>query len=64
MHTLIQYQGNRAVVINANAPEGPFWACLYVNARKGIADADITSLRWKGKTLAGARRWATKQLAS
>ena len=64
MQTLIQYKGNRAVVINAHTHDGAYWACLYVNARNGISHADITPLRWKGKTLAGARKWAAKQLAS
>jgi hypothetical protein len=56
--------GSRAVVICSNDPSGPFWACLYVNARKGIQDADITPIRWQGKTLAGAKKWAAKQLAA
>ena len=62
MHTLIEYKGNRAVAINANGPEGPFWACLYVNARNGIADADITPLRWTGKYRAEpVRKFATRR---
>lgn len=55
---------NRAVVINQNAEGGDFWANLYVNGRNGLRDADITSLRWSGKTLKGAERWAEKQLAA
>ena len=55
-------QGNAAVVINAQ--EGHVWANLYVNARDGIEHADITALRWTGKTVSGARRWAKKQLAA
>lgn len=54
--------GNRAVVINQQADS--VWANLYVNARNGLQNADITLLQWKGRTLAGARRWAEKQLAS
>jgi hypothetical protein len=51
---------NRAVVINEQ--DGLFWANLYVNARNGLANADITLMRWEGKTMNGARRWAEKQL--
>lgn len=53
-------KGNRAVVINEQS--GHVWANLYVNARNGLQNADITSLRWAGKTVAGASRWAQKQL--
>jgi hypothetical protein len=52
--------GNRAVVINRQGSS--VWANLYVNARNGLAGADITTLRWTGSTMAGARRWASKQL--
>ena len=52
--------GNRAVVINQQ--EGSVWANLYVNARDGIKNADITLQRWSGKTVAGAKKWATKHL--
>lgn len=55
-------KGNRAVVISANEATGPFWATLWVNARNGIQDADITPARWRGKTRKGAERWAAKQL--
>ncbi len=51
---------NRAVVINHQ--DDSVWANLYVNARHGLATADITLLRWSGKTMAAARRWAAKQL--
>lgn len=54
--------GNRAVVINGE--EGSFWANLYVNARNGLQNADITPLRWSGKSLKGAEKWAAKQLVS
>lgn len=53
--------GNRAVVINHE--QGRVWANLYVNARNGLKDADITAQRWTGKTTAGAERWAAKVLA-
>jgi len=53
--------GNSAVVINRQGC--CVWANVYVNARNGLNDADITLLRWTGSTMAGARRWATKQLA-
>lgn len=56
-------KGNRAVVISANEEVGPFWATLWVNARNGIQDADITTARWSGKTRKGAERWAQKHLA-
>lgn len=54
--------GNRAVVINEQG--GRVWANLYVNARNGMADASITALRWTGKTVAGAKKWAEKQVAA
>jgi len=53
--------GNRAIVINRQ--NNSVWANVYVNARNGLNNADITPLRWTGSTMAGARRWATKQLA-
>lgn len=53
-------KGNQAVVISIG--EASVWANLYVNTRNGFADADITNVAWRGKTLAGARRWARKQL--
>lgn len=62
MQQTIITQGNRAVVINQQP--GHVWACLYVNARNGMQDADITNLRWSGKTVKGAQRWAAKQLAA
>ena len=55
-------RGNRAVVINWQGEK--VWANLYVNARSGLDQADITTLRWTGKTLVGAQRWADKQLAA
>ena len=61
-NTIIK-KGNRAVVISANQEDGPFWATLWVNARNGMEDADITPIRWSGKTRKGAERWAAKQLA-
>jgi hypothetical protein len=61
MQTIIQ-NGNRAVVINGR--DGSFFANLYVNARNGIQNADITNLRWTGRTEAGAKRWAAKQVAA
>lgn len=54
--------GNRAVVINEQ--DGRVWANLYVNARNGLAGASITALRWSGKSMAGAQRWAAKQVAA
>ena len=53
--------GSRAVVItNQN---GHIWANLYVGARNGLDGASITPTRWTGKTMTGARRWASKQVA-
>lgn len=61
MQTIIQ-NGNRAVVINNQ--DGYVFANLYVNARNGIQTADITNIRWTGSTVAGAKRWAEKQVAA
>lgn len=55
-------KGNRAVVINVQ--DGSVWANVYVNVRNGLQDADITPTRWAGKTLAGAEKWAAKQLGA
>ena len=55
-------EGNRAVVINGQG--GNFGANLYVNARNGLNGADITMLRWVGKTVKGAEKWAAKVLAA
>lgn len=60
MQTIIQ-NGNRAVVINVQGEK--VWANLYVNARNGIQGADITALRWTGKSVAGAQKWAAKVMA-
>jgi hypothetical protein len=30
----------------------------------GLKNADITAIRWSGSTVAGAKRWAAKQLAA
>jgi hypothetical protein len=54
-------KGNRAVVINVQGEH--VWANLYVNARDGLANADITAQRWTGKTVAGAQKWAAKVMA-
>lgn len=60
--TKIITKENRAVAINDQG--GHVWANLYVNARNGIQSADITNLRWTGKTVKGAEKWAAKQLAA
>ena len=54
--------GSKAVVINGNQFDGPFWACLYVNC---TADqlGDITSLRATRLTLKGITKWADRELA-
>ena len=59
---MIITNGNRAVVINQQGAQ--VWASLYVNARDGIHNATITGIRWTGKTVAGAQRWAAKQVAA
>lgn len=60
--TKIIRKGTRAVVINANEPEGPFWACLYVNC-SGDQLGDITPIRAKRATLKGMTKWAEQELA-
>lgn len=59
MQTTITH-GNRAVVISVRGYK--VWANLYVNARNGPANADITGERWEGKTVAAATRWANKKV--
>ena len=54
-------KGNQAVVIN---DLGRFEARLYVNAGNGLAGADATLVCGKFKTIAGAQRWAAKQLTA
>lgn len=55
-------EGNRAVIINVQGDK--VWANLYVNARNGLQNADITPMRWEGKSVAGATRWAKKQVTA
>jgi hypothetical protein len=62
MQQIIKTNGSRAVVINVQA--GYVWANLYVGARNGLEQASITPTRWTGKTVAGAEKWAAKQLAA
>jgi len=62
--TKIITSGNQAVVIHQNPDGGSVVANLYVNARNGINGADITNLRWSGRTVKGAEKWAAKQLAA
>lgn len=59
---IIKTKGNRAVVINEQ--NGRVSANLYVNARNGLQNADITSQRFTGKTVKGAEAWAAKQLSA
>jgi len=59
--TILTNGSSRAVVINEQ--DGLVWANLYVNARDGIANASITPLRWSGRTMKGAKRWAETLLA-
>lgn len=60
MQTIVT-KGNAAVVIVDNG-NGHIFACLYVNARNGLADATITTQSWTGKTMRGAERWAQRML--
>lgn len=62
MNQQIITTGNRAVIINVKGSR--VWANVYVNARNGIENASITALRWTGSTVAGAQRWAAKQLTA
>lgn len=59
---IIKTKGNRAIVINEQ--NGRVSANLYVNARNGLQNADITSQRFTGKTVKGAEAWAAKQLSA
>jgi hypothetical protein len=54
--------GNRAVLISQDS--GRVAARLYANVRNGIASADATLISNTFKTLAGATRWARKQVAA
>lgn len=60
--TKIIRNGSRAVVINSNDEEGPFWACLYVNCTD-TALGDITPVSAKRASLNGIQKWAEKELA-
>lgn len=62
MQTIIT-KGNQAVIVRNQ--DGHFMANLYVNVRSADrADWDITHLRWSGKTMKGAEKWAARQLAA
>ena len=68
--TKIISKENRAVVIHVQEAGGEVsvWANLYVNTRGQIdhnrlLDGDITLIRWEGRTIKGAERWAKKVLA-
>lgn len=58
------FNGNRAVVITSNDENGPFSCRLWVNARDGLNGADATLTCCKRATMAGAMKWADKQLAA
>jgi len=62
MRTFWMIDGNAGVAVSVDADNGMVWARLYVNVRGGTHDAVSTLTAWKGKTEAGARRWATKVL--
>jgi hypothetical protein len=55
--------GKQSVVIKSNGAGRGFRANLYVDVRGVFQNADITNVSWSGKTMAGAVRWAKKQLA-
>jgi hypothetical protein len=55
--------GNQTVAITANDAAGPFSARVYVNTRNGFENGDATLVARKFKTLAGAEKWAAKELA-
>ena len=63
MRTEIITKGSKAVVINTNGEGYGYWANLYVNYSGDLRNADITGLRWTGKTSTGARKWAKKALS-
>lgn len=52
---------NVTVVIMEHGPAS-FEARLWVNTRNGMQDASITLTHWKGKTMTGAERFATKTI--
>jgi hypothetical protein len=60
--------GSHAVAIFTNDPAtGPFTACYYVNVPSGPIDlrlADITNVQRKFRSIAGARKWAAKELGA
>lgn len=56
---LVVKNGSRQVIINSNPGDtSHFWSNLYVNNGE-----TITNIRGTHSTLAGAKRWAEKQLA-
>ena len=56
--------GNQAVIITANEETGPFSCRVWVNVRDGFENADATLVCCKRQTIAGAVKWAHKQLAA
>jgi len=65
MRHLEMIKNKKAVIINEQ--DGIVWANLYVNVKTEkdtyrIIESDITLEGWKGKTVAGAKKWATKKL--
>jgi hypothetical protein len=59
MQTIISHE-NVAVVIWQQGNH--FSATFWVNARNGIQDATITTARWTGKTMVGAKKWAQRKI--
>ncbi|QCG93948.1 hypothetical protein E6C67_08340 [Azospirillum sp. TSA2s] len=58
--------GRRSVSITANDENGPFTSYLYVNCTGSDASGlgNCTMVSAKHKSLAGATKWASKQLAA
>lgn len=66
MQQVIVNKGRHSVSITANDEHGPFTSYLFVNCTGPNASGlgDITMVSAKHKSLAGARKWADKTLAS
>lgn len=64
MQQVIINSGRKSVSITANDEHGPFTSYLFVNCTSPEASGlgDITLVSAKHKSLAGARKWATKTL--
>ena len=61
MQTIITHENTAVVVLQQG---DHFSATFWVNARSGIENATITTSRWTGKTMAGAKRWAERKFSA